>query len=294
MISGKHTNFSEIKKNGCNLKIPEQGLTNSSSISESEYQLRIDEIYEFSNVVDLEENPEFVNILNQQIDFNVNIASTGVTGNWGNQIGKTLLALDKNDLAFKVSAWATAGTDARMGGCSLPVVINSGSGNQGITVSIPVIIAARELGYSHEKLLRSLIFANLVSIHTKAHIGYLSAFCGAVTAAAGAGAGIAYLYDMSLAQINMVITNTLVASIGILCDGAKPSCSLKVYSSLSSAMLAVEMAKNQNVIDPGDGFVGDTIEETIENIGRIAREGMNQADIEILNVIVNNNKPKDC
>ncbi len=209
---------------------------------------------------------------------------------WGNEVGRSVIKSHDDDPSIKAAAWAAAGSDARMGGCALPVVVNAGSGNQGITVSVPVIIAAREQSLPREKLYRALIVSNLVNIHEKAHIGNLSAFCGAVTAAAGAGAGIAYLNDMSLDQIKMVITNTLSASLGILCDGAKPSCALKIYTSLVSAMLGVDMAAQNNVISSGNGIVGRSLEKTIDNVGQIAIEGMDFADDEILKVIIENKK----
>ena len=292
VISGRHTNITVMKKNEIRLNSSSEGMENAPDADNNLSQLNIDDIYAFASFVDLDNDCDLMDTLDRQIAYNVNIASVGIAEPWGNEIGRTLLNFNKDGSDFEATAWAAAGSDARMGGCAMPVVTNSGSGNQGITVSVPVIMTAMQHGYSREKLYRALIISNLVNIHEKAHIGNLSAFCGAVTAAAGAGAGIAYLYDMSLEQIKMVITNTLAGSLGILCDGAKPSCALKIYAALSTAMLAIEMAKNSLVIEPGEGFVGPSIEMTIDNIGQIAVDGMDNADAEMLKVIINNNNSR--
>jgi len=293
VISGRHTNITVMKKNHIRLHSVPEEMEKSQDSDINLSQLNIDDICEFASIVDLDNDCDLMDTLDRQIAYNMNIASTGIAESWGNEIGRTLLNVNKDVPDVEATAWAAAGSDARMGGCALPVVVNSGSGNQGLTVSVPVIITARKHALSKEKLYRALIISNLVNIHEKAHIGNLSAFCGAVTAAAGAGAGIAYLYDMSLDQIKMVITNTLAASLGILCDGAKPSCASKIHSSLASAMLGIEMAKRNNVINSGDGFIGDSIEKTIDNIGQIACEGMNEADAEILKVIIENSRPEN-
>jgi len=290
VISRKHTNITVMKKNDTRLNPDTKKAAHTKNGDANTTHLSIDGIYEFANTADLENDCGLADILDMQISYNMRIANVGIKESWGNEIGRSVLKSHEDNLSLKAAAWAAAGSDARMGGCALPVVVNAGSGNQGITVSVPVIMTAREQGLSRETLYRALIISNLVNIHEKAHIGNLSAFCGAVTAAAGAGAGIAYLNDMSLDQIKMVITNTLSASLGILCDGAKPSCALKIYTSLASAMLGVDMAEQDNVISSGNGIVASSLEKTIDNVGQIAVEGMDIADDEILKVIIENKK----
>ena len=184
-------------------------------------------------------------------------------------------------------AYAAAGSDARMSGCSLPVVINSGSGNQGMTVSIPLVIYAQEMRIERPRLLRALMLANLVAIHQKRFIGKLSAFCGVVSAAAAAGAGLAYLQNMSFEQICKVLINTLATSGGMVCDGAKPSCAAKIAVSLNNALMGINMARMDKAFEEGDGIVGKNAEATIRNVGRMARVGMKSTDEEILHIMIN-------
>lgn len=179
-----------------------------------------------------------------------------------------------------------AASEARMAGCSLPVVINSGSGNQGITVSVPVIVYAQSQHYSQRKLYRALAVSNLVSIHLKYYIGDLSAFCGAVTAACGAGAALAYLDGGDYGVVSDTISNTLACVSGICCDGAKPSCAAKVTSALNAAFLAFRMARKHRAYNPGEGVVGQDVEQTIHGVGLIGREGMDETDQHILRVML--------
>ena len=181
---------------------------------------------------------------------------------------------------------AAAGSDARMGGCSMPVVINSGSGNQGMTVSLPVIVFADEWEVSHEKLCRSLVVSNLIAIHQKYYIGSLSAYCGAVSAACGAGAGITYMYGGTYQQVSLTIINTLGNIGGIVCDGAKPSCAAKIATSVDAALMAFQLSIQNKSFLPGEGIIKDDIEETIKSMGYIGRVGMRTTDTEILNVMI--------
>ena len=187
----------------------------------------------------------------------------------------------------RAKAYASAGSDARMGGCSLPVVINSGSGNQGMTVSLPVIEYANEWKVSQEKLYRALLISNLTAIHLKHYIGSLSAFCGAVTAACGAGAAITYMAGGTYSNISHTIINTLANVGGIVCDGAKASCAAKISSALDAAILGYELSMKDRYFEPGEGLIKDDIESTIQSMGYVGRVGMKSTDIEILNVMMN-------
>ena len=201
-------------------------------------------------------------------------------------IGKTLIKYYGEDVRNRAKAYASAGSDARMGGCPMPVVTNSGSGNQGITVSVPVIIYAKEMNASEDKLYRALVLSNLIAILQKKHIGKLSAFCGVVCAATGAASGIAYLNNADYKIICDTITNALCTIGGMVCDGAKSSCASKISEALDCGILAYNLAKDGKVFKSGDGLVKDNIEATIDSIGRMAKEGMKGTDIEILNIMI--------
>lgn len=211
---------------------------------------------------------------------------TGLDNNYGAQIGKTLMHVWGKSVTTRACARAAAGSDARMGGCSMPVVINSGSGNQGMTVSLPVIVFADEWEVSHEKLCRSLVVSNLIAIHQKYYIGSLSAYCGAVSAACGAGAGITYMYGGTYQQVSLTIINTLGNIGGIVCDGAKPSCAAKIATSVDAALMAFQLSIQNKSFLPGEGIIKDDIEETIKSMGYIGRVGMRATDTEILNVMI--------
>ena len=214
------------------------------------------------------------------------IAQEGLDNNYGAQIGKTLMHVWGKSVTTRACARAAAGSDARMGGCSMPVVINSGSGNQGMTVSLPVIVFADEWEVSHEKLCRSLVVSNLIAIHQKYYIGSLSAYCGAVSAACGAGAGITYMYGGTYQQVSLTIINTLGNIGGIVCDGAKPSCAAKIATSVDAALMAFQLSIQNKSFLPGEGIIKDDIEETIKSMGYIGRVGMRTTDTEILNVMI--------
>jgi len=229
---------------------------------------------------------EIKDLLDRQIAFNSAISQEGLSNKWGAEVGKTLFELEGNSLKTRIKAAAAAGSDARMSGCPLPVVINSGSGNQGITVSMPVIVYAHEKGINEEKLYRALVVSNLISVHQKRYIGNLSAYCGAVSAGTAAACGIAYLDGAGYDIIGKIIVNSLGAVGGIICDGAKASCAAKIASAVEAGLLAYEMAKNGRTFAFGEGLVEGDYEQTIRNIGRMGREGMKSTDEEILHIMI--------
>ena len=217
------------------------------------------------------------------------IANEGLANNYGANIGKVLLRMS-NDVNTRCKAYAAAGSDARMNGCEMPVVINSGSGNQGITSSVPVIVYAMDRNISKEMLYRALCVSNLVTIHLKTGIGTLSAYCGVVSAGAGAGAGIAYLNGGGFTEIAHTIVNTLAIDSGIICDGAKASCAGKIATAVESGLLGLNMFYCGNEFVGGDGIVTKGVENTIKNISRLAKMGMKQTDEEIISIMQENQK----
>ena len=245
--------------------------------------LNIRDILEYADTVDIEDIRE---MLETQIRYNRAISDEGLRNDWGASVGKTILELEGSGVLAKARAAAAAGSDARMNGCALPVVINSGSGNQGITCSLPVAVYAEKLGSSHEKMLRALAVSNLISIHQKKYIGNLSAYCGAVSAATGAACGIAYLEGADYDTIGRTIINSIATTGGIICDGAKSSCAGKISAALEAAILGYEMAKRGRFYQPGEGIVGSDYETTIRSIGCVGREGMRSTDVTILNLMI--------
>ena len=213
------------------------------------------------------------------------IAAEGLRGDWGANIGSTLLSTGSG-IETEARAWAAAGSDARMNGCEMPVVICSGSGNQGITASVPVVVYAEELGVSRETLYRALAVSNLSTIHIKAHIGTLSAYCGAVSAGCGAGAGITYLYGGGYEQIKHTLVNAMAITSGIICDGAKPSCAAKIATSVDAGLLGYHMYRCGNQFYAGDGIVKSGIEHTIETVGALAHTGMADTDRQIIRLMM--------
>lgn len=250
--------------------------------------LNISDILAFADTVDLDEVKE---ILAKQIKMNSNISSEGLKGNYGACVGKTLLKVYGDDVKIRAKARAAAGSDARMSGCSLPVVINSGSGNQGMAASLPVIEYAHEIGASEEKLYRALIVSNLIALHQKKYIGNLSAYCGAVSAACGSGAAITYLYGGTYEEISKTIINTIANVGGMVCDGAKPSCAAKIASAVDAAIMGHYMSVNGHVFGNGEGLVQEDVEYTIRNIGYVGKVGMKTTDIEILNIMLSGDQP---
>ena len=245
--------------------------------------LNVADICEFADTCELDDVKP---VLERQLACNCAIAEEGLRGNYGAGIGKVLLAAYGDDVRTRARAYAAAASDARMNGCDLPVVINSGSGNQGITASLPVYIYAKELGVSEEKLFRALLVSNLVTLHEKTGIGRLSAYCGAVSAGAGAGAGIAYLHGGGCREISHTIVNALAVTSGIVCDGAKASCAAKIASAVDAAILAHYMGQHHRSFQPGEGIVREDVEDTIKSMGYIGRVGMKDTDTEILNIMI--------
>ena len=239
---------------------------------------RVDELL----TVALEDVAELVE---RQAAYNTAIAEEGLRGNWGATIGSVLLKEHPEDISCEAKAWAAAGSDARMSGCEMPVVILSGSGNQGITASVPVVRYAEHIGASREKLCRALLVSDLVTIHIKSGIGRLSAYCGAVGAGVGAGAGIAYLLAGDYETIAHTIVNAVAILSGTICDGAKPSCAAKIAASVEAGILGYHMYKNGQEFKGGDGIVTKGVDNTIANIGVLAKEGMRETDHTILSIM---------
>lgn len=280
-IKDRHTNIVSIIKDGKVLYQQEAEERKLSGADKSLLSVR--NILHFANEIDIEKIKE---IIETQIKANTAIAQEGLSGDYGASVGKMLLKFYGDDIKTRAKAAAAAGSDARMSGCALPVVINSGSGNQGMTVSLPVIEYAKELNSSQEQLIRALAVSNLVSILQKRYIGSLSAYCGAVSAACGSGAGIAYLYGASYEQICQTIVNTLANVGGIVCDGAKPSCAAKIASSVDAAIMGYMLTMAGKGFEPGEGIVKGDIEETIKAIGHIGKDGMQATDLEILRIML--------
>ena len=283
IIKNAHTNIVFMERNGTPL--PAKGKDFQTSETDDKSSLNITDIVAFADCCDL---APLKALLDQQIEANCAIAQAGLDQNYGACVGKTLMETGGNCIQIRAKAKAAAGSDARMGGSCMPVVINSGSGNQGITVTVPVVEYAKELQISREKLYRALIVSNLISIHIKHYIGKLSAFCGAVSAACGSGAAITYMHGGNLSQISSTIVNTLADVGGIVCDGAKASCAAKIASALDAAIMAHNMSMRSRSFQAGEGFITEDIETTIANLGYIGREGMKTTDVEILKLMLAN------
>ena len=280
-IAEHHTNLVCIRKNDKilfekQIEEKENGLTDRTCLS-------IERIIEFADCVD---TADVAPVLERQIAYNMAIAEEGLAKPYGANIGKTLLKNHGSDLSYKMRAYAAAASDARMNGCEKPVIINSGSGNQGLTTSIPVIVYAREKGLTQEELLRGLCVANLVTAHLKTGIGRLSAYCGAVSAGCGAAAGICYLQGGRFHAIAHTVVNALAMDSGIVCDGAKASCAAKISSAIDAGLLGLEMYHSGDQFYGGDGLVKKGVENTIATIGRLAQQGMGQTDKEIIRLMM--------
>lgn len=281
-IVDRHTNIISIEKNG---KFLLKGSTCNNLLSGTTDRsiLNMKDIWDFSLSVDLEDVKD---ILDAQIYYNMNIANEGLTNNYGANIGKVLLSTGENTIKNKAKAYAAAGSDARMNGCELPVIINSGSGNQGITASVPVIVYSKEIGSSKDDLYRALVLSNLTAIHQKTGIGTLSAYCGVVSAGAGSGAGIAYLLGGGFDEVEHTVVNSIAILSGMICDGAKASCAAKIAAAVDAGILGFNMYKQGQQFFAGDGIVADGIEATIKNIGRLGREGMRATNDEIIDMMI--------
>jgi L-cysteine desulfidase len=281
-IINHHTNIVRMQKNDeILLDLPicessEDHLTDKSCLS-------IEKIVEFADCMDVEDVREYVG---RQIECNMDIASEGIRGNWGANVGSVILHHHEGSVAKKACAYAAAGSDARMSGCEKPVMIVSGSGNQGITASVPVVIYARELGKSEEALLKAVALSDLVTIHQKAGIGRLSAYCGAISAGCGAGAGIAYLQGGDARAVAHTVVNAVAILSGTICDGAKPSCAAKIASAVDAGILGYHMYLENQQFYSGDGIVTKGVDNTVRNVGILAREGMRETDRTILEIML--------
>ena len=278
-IRTDHTNVTSIKKNGATILskpiVPEE--------EEAKSLWRIEDVLDAARHMPLD---NVKHLLERQIEYNMAISKEGLDHDYGSSIGNILLRRDPDSLRTRARASAAAGSDARMNGCELPVVITSGSGNQGITASVPVVIYAHALAASEEKLLRAVLLSDLITIYLKQGIGKLSAYCGAVSAGCGSGAGIAYLHDCTDEQIEHAVENALAINSGIICDGAKSSCAAKIAMAVEGGLLGFDMAMAEHNFEGGDGIVQETADETIAAVGKIASQGMVETDKEIIDVML--------
>ena len=274
-LKNAHTHIVRIEKNGESVFRAEEDGTQDGFTDHS--CLTVEKIVDFANTCDL---ADIEPTLQKQIDCNMQIAEEGLNNRWGVNVGK--LYYENGKL---LQAYAAAASDARMSGCNLPVVIVSGSGNQGATASLPVIVYAEKHGCSREQMLRALALSDLIAIHLKSGIGRLSAYCGAVCAATGAGCAMTYLDGGTLEQIDQTITNSIATSSGMVCDGAKPSCAAKIATSLESAIMAHDLAMENRAFQSGEGIVMDNVEQTIDAVGCVASQGMHITDQVILNLM---------
>ena len=281
-IVNHHTNIVTMEKNGqALLSLPvaessEDQLTDKSCLS-------IERIVEFADCVDVADVEPLVG---RQIDCNMAIAREGLKGNWGANIGRVLLNRQGELLSKQAAAYAAAGSDARMSGCEMPVIIISGSGNQGITASVPVAVYAQAMGKSREELLRAVTLSDLVTIHQKTGIGRLSAYCGAISAGCGAGAGVAYLQGGKFHAVAHTVVNAIAILSGTICDGAKPSCAAKIAAAVDAGILGCDMYWEHQQFYGGDGIVTKGVDKTVTNVGILAREGMRETDKTILQIML--------
>ena len=283
-IIGHHTNVVTIRKNDT-LLLDKPFTDEAVQVPENRRLLNVADIVRFADEVRIE---DVEGILQRQIDDNLAIAEAGLSGKYGAAIGKILLLSYGNSVHNRAKAWAAAGSDARMDGCELPVIINSGSGNQGLTASVPVIVYARECAVSQALLYRALVVSNLVTIHLKTDIGSLSAYCGATSAGAGAGAGICYLYGGKYEEIAHTVVNALAINSGMICDGAKASCAAKIASAVEAGLLGMRMNMHDSQFYGGDVIVVTGVENTIQAVSTIARDGMRSTDREVIRLMMQN------
>lgn len=282
-IANYHTNIVRIEKNGKILHyVPVEGASEEGLTDRT--LLDVKSIWDFINMADIDDIRE---VLSRQIEYNSAIADEGLAGNYGANIGTVLLNTYGSDVRTRAKARAAAGSDARMNGCELPVVINSGSGNQGMTCSLPVLEYAKELHVSEDKTYRALALSNLIAIHQKTGIGRLSAYCGAVSAGAAAGAGIAYLCGGGYEEVIHTVVNALAIVSGMVCDGAKASCAAKIAASVDAGILGYNMYLQGQQFYAGDGIITKGIEGTIDNVGRLGKDGMKETNEEIIRIMIN-------
>lgn len=280
-IMDYHTNVMYLEKNGEVLieNLPED---TAISVDKEKKVLSMKGIWEFANTVKIEDVED---IIQRQMDCNWAIAMEGMTNHYGANIGKVLMNSYGKDTHNLACAMAAAGSDARMNGCEMPVVVNSGSGNQGMTVCLPVMVYAKTMRAPREKRIRALVLSNLIAIYEKTGIGRLSAYCGAVSAGAAAAAGVAYLHDEDYETIIHTVVNALAASSGIVCDGAKASCAAKIALSVYSGLMGYEMYKRGQQFKAGDGLVAKGVEATLDNIAALASQGMYETNLEIIRMM---------
>lgn len=284
-IAKHHTNVVHVEKDG--VAIVDAAFSEAEQQETANEALTVKNIVEFADAVKIE---DVYPTIKRQMDYNTAISQEGLKNDYGAKIGKTLLAAFGNDVHTRAKAAAAAGSDARMNGCELPVVIVSGSGNQGMTASLPVIEYAKELGATEDKLIRALVLSNLITIRLKKGIGKLSAYCGAVSAGCGAGCGVCYLYGGGYDAISHTVANALAINSGIICDGAKSSCAAKIASSVDAGLLGYEMYRGGSVFLGGDGILSRDVELTIDNVGDIARLGMHETDEQIIDLMINSKR----
>ena len=276
-IENAHTNITYVSIDG---NVISETINEIKEAESSTYPMTFDSIYEFAKASDIS---GILPSIKQQVEYNTAISNEGLSNDYGANIGRLLLLDDETpSLETKCKARAAAGSDARMSGCPLPVVICSGSGNQGLTVSMPIITTAEELGKTDEELYRALVFANLLTLYVKSGIGKLSAYCGVVSAGIVSVAGIAFLKGDNKDIIEDTLVNGLVSLSGIVCDGAKPSCAGKIAISLDGAFMGYKQARLNKSYQKGDGLVAHSVDDTIKSIGAVA-QGMKETDVVILN-----------
>jgi L-cysteine desulfidase len=281
-ITGNHTNVVLIKRDDIVI-MSKDDIEPLRLCQDNRKLLNVEEIVLFADIVALE---DIEDLISKQIEYNMAISFEGLNGDWGAGIGKTLINAYGNSVHNRAKAMAAAGSDARMSGCELPVVINSGSGNQGITSSVPVIVYAKELKIADDLLYRALVVSNLVTIHMKTGIGKLSAYCGATSAGCGAGAGICYLLGGNYDEIAHTIVNAVAINSGMICDGAKASCAAKIAMAVEAGLLGMNMYKGGNQFYSGDGIVIKGVDNTIQNVSEMARDGMLETDKKIIKLML--------
>ena len=283
-FAGDHTNIVRTERDG-RVLFHKDHTEDGEEIDSTRELLTVERIVEFAESVDVRDVDE---VISRQIKYNTAIANEGLSGSWGAGIGKILLDSYGDTVFNRAKAYAAAGSDARMSGCELPVIINSGSGNQGMTASLPVIVYAKALGVTHEELIRALVVSNLVTVHMKTGIGCLSAYCGATSAGCGAAAGITYLYGGRAHAISHTIVNAVAINSGMICDGAKPSCAAKIASAVEAGLLGMQMQMHGTQFYAGEGIVVKGVENTIRNVNDLAKRGMRETDVEIIRIMTEN------
>lgn len=288
-ISGYHTNLIAVTRDGEDLlaryRTGEEGERSPSSEKPQHALLNVEDIVTFAETAPLDRLRPY---LARQIEMNMAIAEEGLRNRYGASIGQLLFRDGTASLRDRARAMAAAGSDARMSGCEYPVCILSGSGNQGITASVPVVVYAREEGYDEEATMRALIVADLITVHQKTGIGCLSAYCGAISAGCGCGAGICFLRGGRYYEIAHTVVNAVAILSGTICDGAKPSCAAKIAMAVEAGIMGYEMAVSGRQFYGGDGIVTKGVENTIKNVGRLARDGMSETDKEIIRIMLKN------